>query len=579
MQSLNRTFSFKKQLISMLLLFAIIPVFIFGSISLFSQSALISNKVEKGIQDSLEQSCQGLEDAFENLEFVSLQLSNVGIVGRSMFIYLQSNSQYSKAEAKIVIRDGISLISYTNPSIGFICYYFSNEKGTLFENNIIDQEVDFANLPVFFDYKDFTFFGIHRSLIKNNNDKVISIIRKAYMSGLENLSIYIETDSKFIFSLLNSEKYGMPASTILLDDQGKVIYSDDETAIPLNTYLNLEDASNGPISNRDYYLFQNTGSRGWSMVVAIKKSEFYKETYNMIFQYSIAIFILLAISFLFSWLICRMVYRPLSMLTHEVQLMTDSQFSSPIEYTKIEEFDGLLQEFQTMRQKIKELFVELEQNERLKARLEVEKLLFQINPHFLHNTLNTVQWIARMNGQKEIDTLLSALTRLLYYNMGKEGSFISVKEEVESLNDYVTLQLARNDHQFEIIFDVADQVKGYLIPRFIIQPLVENSIYHGLVLKEGVISIEITHTDNQHININVQDNGVGMSENIIKKLEANDTSDEKELGIGIGLSYVVRILKAYYGTNGHISIKSVINIGTTVSIDIPDSCDRGDVLL
>src|SRR4029079_11461760 len=122
--------------------------------------------------------------------------------------------------------------------------------------------------------------------------------------------------------------------------------------------------------------------------------------------------------------------------------------------TKIPEFDFLLNQFRQMREQIWELFAEVEHNEKRRVDLEVEKLLYQINPHFLMNTLDTVHWLALMNGQNEIDKLVLSLNKLLYYNLGKMGDTSTIGDEIEALKEYLQLQQIRYDFRFEVDIDV-----------------------------------------------------------------------------------------------------------------------------
>ena len=241
---------------------------------------------------------------------------------------------------------------------------------------------------------------------------------------------------------------------------------------------------------------------------------------------------------------------------------------TPVSYTQVEEFDLLLGNFQEMKTKINGLINEVEHNEKQKSQFEIEKLLSQINPHFLHNTLNTVQWLARMNGQKEIDKLVTLLVKVLHYNLGKKSIIVTVQDEIEALQNYMELQRIRYDYEFEYVVHVDEDVVSAAIPRFLLQPLVENAIYHGTSERNGRVDITIESLSPDTISLQVADNGEGIDPQTAHQLLTEDAFTAKR-GLGIGLSYVNRMLKRFYGDQMKIDITGIPNIGTTISIVIP----------
>nr|WP_255654481.1 histidine kinase [Cohnella sp. REN36] len=195
--------------------------------------------------------------------------------------------------------------------------------------------------------------------------------------------------------------------------------------------------------------------------------------------------------------------------------------------------------------------------------------MHQINPHFIHNTLNTVQWIARMNGEREIDRLVSIFTRILHYNLAKEGGIVPLRDEVEALKDYVALQQIRYDHPFIVHFQIDEGLLDVVrIPRFILQPLIENALYHGLGDRDGSIDLRIDKQAEELV-IQVADNGAGMTKEAAAQLFAAERDESRKAGLGIGLNYVYRVIKAHYGEASDIHIDSEIGQGTTITLRVP----------
>lgn len=201
--------------------------------------------------------------------------------------------------------------------------------------------------------------------------------------------------------------------------------------------------------------------------------------------------------------------------------------------------------------------------------MNVERLMYQINPHFLMNTLNTIHWMAVSKGDHEVDTQIMALNKLLFYNLKTDSNTSSVADELNALKQYITLQQTRFsfEYELEVKNKKALEVK---IPRFILQPLVENSIYHGLS-GNGKITIKIDRND--FLEIYVTDNGEGMTQETLDSLIDNTKNISGNNEMGIGLNYVIQILKDRYGEKAVIHINSYRDKGTSIRITIPAKDD------
>src|SRR5690606_4294865 len=136
-------------------------------------------------------------------------------------------------------------------------------------------------------------------------------------------------------------------------------------------------------------------------------------------------------------------------------------------------------EFSNMKLRIDQLIEDINRNAQNQRKLEVEMLMSKINPHFIYNTLDTIRWQARVNGHHETDLLVSTLNKLLHYNLGK-GRTACIRDEIEALKHYVLLQSVRYNFRFEVHLNAPPELLELAVPRFILQPLVENSLSHGL---------------------------------------------------------------------------------------------------
>ncbi|WP_169445300.1 cache domain-containing sensor histidine kinase [Paenibacillus terrigena] len=540
----------------------LIPLLLLGAISYLALQNVFQQKIENGIQNSLAQTRINLENTLSNMEYASLQLSQEGSVGQSLSKLLTSQRVFEQMQLTTEIQRNMNLVNFTNPYLGVMLYYFSDPKEIRFENRDIRTDFAIEALPLLSRVKGASFYGPHTTAYKYSRNSVFSMTRPIDVPGMKPQSVYVylETNLLLFEKIIHKKQYGMSASHILLDQNGKVAYSDDPSQFPPNSDFSLQSTASD-------YFFQESSEQGWSIVVAIQRRDFEKEFRSWLLKYGGISLASVVMSIALALLVWRTVYRPIRKILKEIRLMSGSKFNSQLKLTNIREFDTVLYEFDRMRTNIKELFAEIEQKERTKAHLEVEKLLYQINPHFIHNTLNTIQWIARMNGQDEIDRLVSIFTRVLHYNLGKEGAIVTLNEELGALKDYVALQRIRYDYQFDVRFEIDEALLVQTIPRFILQPIVENALYHGLGDEAGVIEVTVV-TQDGYMNIQVKDNGAGMTEEEVSRLLLH-RSDTRKAGLGIGLNYVVRMIDVHYGESGRFHIESQIGQGTAMILQIP----------
>ena len=565
-RDISKRLSFKKRIFIFFLAGFTVPVLCVGLISYFTIHAILDNKVETGIRSNLQQLENSMVSLISNLNHVSQILAYEGTLG-SKIARLQTVQDPSEKVLLIdEIKQEINLISFTNPNTGLVLYYDGKTGQISFENFSVKSNFAPKELPLLDSYYGISYYGPHPSNNGLRNEYVFSALRKVEMPGENEMYIYIETGFNVVKNLLNAGESQYDIKHLILDKNGRIAYSEDQSQFPLDQMFGDDSSGLDQGEASDYYWFQSTSNQGWSVVSVISKSDYNREMNQWLQRVFLFAAFLLLITILLAWLLWKMVYKPLHTLHREIKQMEQTDSQAVVEYTRIPEFDYLLQQFQQMKKKIWELFAEVEHKEKRRADLEVEKLMYQINPHFLMNTLDTVHWLAMMNGQKDIDRLVLSLNKLLYYNLGKLGQTSTVKEEIEALREYITLQQIRYDFQFEVDVRVDEQVLHMPIPRFILQPIVENALYHGFK-DNGYIKVNVTR--GSHIEICVQDNGGGMTEETIQALLNSRQQDAQKVGMGIGLNYVKRMIQAQYGERARLHVESVIGGGTRFHLSLP----------
>ncbi|OME86308.1 hypothetical protein BK120_10160 [Paenibacillus sp. FSL A5-0031] len=244
------------------------------------------------------------------------------------------------------------------------------------------------------------------------------------------------------------------------------------------------------------------------------------------------------------------------------------------QYKGLEEIEILFSGIQQMLSRINEQIERIKTDEREKSSLELNLLLSQIKPHFLHNSINSIRWMAEMKGEKMIAQTLVNLSSMLNYTLSKSRTIWStVGEEMDYVRSYIAFQEKRMFIKIETIWDVPHEVQGARILKLTLQPIVENAILHGFTNLDG-ITPQLTITcamEGEQVRVEVIDNGVGIEEGSIAGMLITDSNEyeDEERTSGIGLKNVHRRLQLEYGERYGIEIRSVVGEGTTVTLTFP----------
>jgi len=565
---LYETLTLKRRIIIIFLLSTLIPFVSIGLISYYTIYSILTNKIQSGIQSNLNQVELSLENTINNLNHVSQQLAFEGSVGKKLDEMLEGADREPYERYKMIssLKEQLSLISFTNPGIGLTLYYFQDDHSYDLENSGVKDHFAPEKSPLLAEYSGISYYGPHVSNNRFENQYVLSALRKVDLPTRDDVYVYIETGLHLTQSILANDQTKGSNFHLFLDHKGRVAYSELPEAFAIDTTFPALEEGQAVGTYNGYKWFRKVGSQGWSIVSVIPNADYNKEINQWFVQILLFAIVFLGLSVFLAWLLWKMVYRPLNSFNKEIKMMSQNGIQSGMAKTRIKEFDYLLDQFRQMKSQIWDLFAEVEQKERSRADLEVEKLLYQINPHFLMNTLDTVHWLAVMNGQNEIDRLVSSLNKLLHYNLGKLGESSTIQEELEALKQYLILQQIRYNFQFEVQIDINKEVLKMPIPRFILQPIVENSLYHGLN-DEGIIRVEVRLE--QRIHISIHDNGAGMSEETIKELLNSSEVKGGKVGMGIGMNYVKRMIESQYGEQAALKISSELGKGTSIYLSLP----------
>ncbi|MBI5954799.1 MAG: sensor histidine kinase [Chloroflexi bacterium] len=287
----------------------------------------------------------------------------------------------------------------------------------------------------------------------------------------------------------------------------------------------------------------------------------------------ILIFSAVGFSVVAAWSLSKSIYTPIKKLHDVTTTITKNDLQALMTGDNVDEITELGMSFNIMIGKIKELLdSKIREQEELK-KAELRALQAQINPHFLYNTLDTIIWMAESKQTDQVVEIVSALSSFFRISLSKGMDWITIGEEIERVRNYLTIQKMRYRDILDFKIEVCDEVAENTILKLILQPLVENALYHGIKNKRqgGTISICARRKGEDEVILEVEDNGIGFTPEKLAqlRLELEDDSGDIKLESGFGIGNVNKRIRLYYGRPYGLSIRSEYATGTCVTLVIP----------
>ncbi len=523
------------------------------------------DKIKTSMAFDLYQQRSKLNQMYNNLLQVTQQMTPEGTVGNLMETYIYTVDTYSQRLLSRDIAYNIGLITFSNPAMELVMYYNPANGQASYSNLPLRGDFKLQSLPNVAGMEELKYQSPHKSLCRFSDDLVVSVTREVRFSDGTQLVVYVEarTDIPADMNSL-SASLNMPYALVFTDTAGSVTYSSNPAAFGAGEQLLLDGESG---TTGEYVWNRTTGDYGYSMTLLLPVSSYNHELYtwknHMLWILAIALLMMFTITLLLR----RLINRPFRLIEKEMRTFGKGYMGTRQYHTGIDEFDRLFDQFNMMKRQIQQLIMDVEQKEKRRHQLEIEKLAYQINPHFLMNTLNSVRWLAAMHKQEEIEKFVSSLIILLNYNLGKSEETATFRSEIQIMRTYLELQQMR--HDFEVNLNIAEG--AYLdspVARFILQPIVENAVCHGLDDNGRLEIIVMPDETTQLVRIIIRDDGKGLSRETLALLQ-RDTPDQQQTGWGIGLRYVRSMLESFYGYKARMVIESTPNQGTTVTLNLP----------
>lgn len=319
---------------------------------------------------------------------------------------------------------------------------------------------------------------------------------------------------------------------------------------------------------------------GWRLVLALQENYFMKDVQRLQTFWIILTFITGVLAVFLIILAANGITRPIKRLSGAMEAVGQGDFEISCLVEGEDEIAVLSRTFNQMVLDMRNLIDTMYEQEMMKQEVEMKSLQMQINPHFLYNTLDTINWIARMKGVDEIGEMTSALGNLMRYSLTKKD-FVTVEEELANLRNYIGIQNVRYGDRMRIEFQVEQEVLGFYIPKLLVQPILENAIVHGVEEKLEPALIQIlAYQENENLYIVVEDDGVGMTQDVVEALMSMDDNPGHKKGhTSIGVHNVNRRIQKVFGPECGLQIKSQLGAGTRITLCMKKMTDCPDIHL
>lgn len=426
----------------------------------------------------------------------------------------------------------------------------------------------------------------HVQKIFENGDNgyrwVISMSRAVEITtggSTEQAVLMIDMAYQGLDSVLDEVSLGNGGYIYLMDSAGEIIWHPKfeliasgrvkENNLLTATYSDgsIEEEFNNMVQT---VVIKTVGYTGWKLVGVIKGTRISLNTLKtrlfIVFVISLIIFIVVLIN---SYISFR-VTDPIRELEKSVKKLEEGNLDADIYMGGSYEIQHLGKSVQDMKYRIKGLMQDIVTEHEEKRKSEFNSLQAQINPHFLYNTLDIIVWQIENEKQSEAVHTVTALARFFRLSLGKGKNIVTVKAEIEHVKNYLMIQHMRFKNKFDYEFDVENDVLELSSLKLMLQPLVENAIYHGMEFMDGdgLITIKAWREDNE-LYLSVADNGLGMTEDKVNLILAGRSNSGNGRGSGIGVKNVNERIKLYFGEGYGLKIDSEPDVGTIITIHLP----------
>ena len=398
---------------------------------------------------------------------------------------------------------------------------------------------------------------------------VISIMQEVVDKDGKNLGVVrLDIGYKTLEAYLDQLQLGKEGFTFIVDANHdfvyhpkKAVYSSHAEMKAMAPYLSVK---NGYVKSKQAYVSQyQIPNSGWTLIGVSSMEQLHAVQTQILWSFIGTGLFALGVCLIGIWFVLRLWIKPLRDLQATILKVGSGHSDLRANETGSPELVDLARQFNIMLDRIDQLMIAVKEEEQNVRKYELQALSSQINPHFLYNTLDTIVWMAEFNDSKRVVEVTKSLAKYFRLALNQGHEQISLKDEIDHVRQYLFIQKQRYGEKLQYEIKELKQYNDYKIPKLILQPLVENAIYHGIkeMNRQGRIRVSVSENDTQLI-VSIYDNGRGFV--------ASETTNATLVRLGgVGLKNVNQRLQLQFGKSYHMEIKSEENTYTEIRLYFP----------
>lgn len=572
-----KALSFQFMFFSTFILFSGLLIVLLGATSHYIINEEVVGQTIRSQSQLLDKINRQLETQMQEIEYDSLVIgSNPKLISFLGF----EESSYERIQRNAEMLDLLSRPSYVKTGIHSIQLYSTKNTGSqqiningVFSYRLLTEQPWYKKLAK----ADYGWIGVHELDLGGGagGDSVVSFARKVLSStGKELGLLVINVKLSFLQETIATPNDGL--NRMVLDEQYNLVTAEVMDGTTLNQYKRIQAKIKNvlqgsphtyavtKLDQKQLLVWDKQQSTHWLVLDEIPWNQVTKGSRRIQGIIVIAGILCFLLSVALAFVLSRQFAKPLKSLIHTMSQIKLGKLHEQVKNNYTNEFGNLYDHFNHMIHRIKQLLDEVNEQHQKKREAEMQTLQSHINPHFIYNTLDIINWRAISQRSHDISHMLKLLGQMLRIGLSGGTMFIPIKKEVEHVGCYIELQKIHYKQLVEFEFAIPETIQHYYIPKIILQPFIENALIHGFNgINQGKVIIEGRETE-QEIHFTIRDNGKGFA---ASSVSLRQTMNEDSGGIGI--QNVRDRIQLYYGYAYGVEIDSEPGSGTTVTIRLP----------
>lgn len=411
-----------------------------------------------------------------------------------------------------------------------------------------------------------------KTITSKQGNQVIPVVREINdfktIKPIGTIVMYFRENN--LSNMLYDQDLTIKGEIKVIDSQGNVISGIKSEETPIRDIGLMEKIDNNTFFDKQtnyYYTYYISDYTNWTYLYRVPQSGLFHSIDTIRNWVMVFAFTFMIVAIVSANAIANNISKRIIRIVREMKQAELNKLSVNVSSDGNDELTYLAHSFNQMMQQLREMIIKETELHRMQHELEMRALQAEINPHFLYNTLEAINWMGRKNNMNEICEMTSMLADIMRYSIDKRKGLVKLSQEVEHIKKYLGIQKIRFRDNLSVFIDLPKSIMDTNIPKLTLQPIVENAIIHGLAdkLEPGIIRMT-GEVNNCVITLHIEDNGCGMNDELIHQMLFQQNTAK---GKSIGLTNVNKRIQLFFGDRYGLDIFSVAGKGTRVTVRLP----------